>query len=164
MILLCKRLLRLRLGDKMILKWDCDNIYVNNDDKLCIFLLDMDTLSGGKKYHNSQTVCCLGLGRQSTCSFPTAKHCLSCRWRKLWKWGKRRVEGNEGDDESELAVSSKDEETFGGKKVNTMSILWKWFGYLRGDVAQIKMVCKICCLLVLKNEANVQDSQKLQFL
>lgn len=30
------------------------------------------------------------------------------------------------------------------KKDHTTSIIWKWFGYLESDEAQIKTVCNIC--------------------
>lgn len=43
----------------------------------------------------------------------------------------------------ELELSSIAEDIV-DKKGKTMSITWKWFGYLKSKKAQIKTVCKIC--------------------
>lgn len=56
-----------RLGNKSILIGDCDQIYVDNDDKA---LTAYHTT--GNKCNNSQSVCSFWLAPQSTTPFPTA--------------------------------------------------------------------------------------------
>lgn len=48
----------------------------------------------------------------------------------------------QSDGEGEELFSKTDE--IMDKKGYATSVIWKWFGYLKGDDAQTKTVCKIC--------------------
>ncbi|KAI2645384.1 E3 SUMO-protein ligase ZBED1 [Labeo rohita] len=53
------------------------------------------------------------------------------------------MSGSSDESESNLELLSKDVEIV-DKKGSTNSVIWKWFGYLKNDEAQIKTICKIC--------------------
>ena len=70
------------------------------------------------------------------------------------------MSGNEeqsgGEDEEELVLSTKTDEIV-DKKGHATSVIWKWFGYLKGDDAQTKAVCKICRRFVPTGTENMTN-------
>ncbi len=65
------------------------------------------------------------------------------------------MSGTSDESETNLELLSKDDEIF-NKKVSANSVIWKWFGYLKSDEAQIKTICKICRWFVKTKTGNTR--------
>ncbi len=66
------------------------------------------------------------------------------------------MSGTSNESETNLELLSKDDEIV-DKKGSTNSVIWKWFGYLKSDEAQIKTICKICRRFVKTKTGNTTN-------
>ncbi len=65
------------------------------------------------------------------------------------------MSGTSDESETNLELLSKDDEIV-DKKGSANSVIWKWFGYLKSDEAQIKTICKICRWFVKMKTGNTR--------
>ncbi len=65
------------------------------------------------------------------------------------------MSGTSDESETNLELLSKDDEIV-DKKGSANSVIWKWFGYLKSDEAQIKTICKICRWFVKTKPGNTR--------
>ncbi len=89
--------------------------------------------------------------------FPTVRTLRS----KLDTRTTKKMSGTSDESETNLELLSKDDEIV-DKKGSANSVIWKWFGYLKSDEAQIKTICKICRWFVKTKTGN--QGWKLTFL
>ncbi len=54
----------------------------------------------------------------------------------------KKMSGTSDESETNLELLSKDDEIV-DKKGSANSVIWKWFGYLKSDEAQIKTICNV---------------------
>lgn len=88
-------------------------------------------------------------------------HVSTQSYRTLQANSKRRqktpkMSGSSDESETNLGLSSTNDEIV-DKKGSTNSVIWKWFGYLKSDEAQIKTICKICRQFVKTKTGNTTN-------
>lgn len=66
------------------------------------------------------------------------------------------MSGTSDGSETNLKLLFKDDEIV-DKKGSTNSVIWKWFGFLKSDEAQIKTICKICRWFVKTKTGNTTN-------
>ncbi|KAF7214478.1 zinc finger BED domain-containing protein 1-like, partial [Nothobranchius furzeri] len=69
---------------------------------------------------------------------------------------KRGAEDSEVDPSHDSELSSGDEDIVQKKSYST-SVVWRWFGYLKSDVEQIKPTCKVCRRMVPSKTGNTTN-------
>ncbi len=83
--------------------------------------------------------------------FPTVRTLRS----KLNTRTTKKMSGTSDESETNLELLSKDDKIV-DKKGSANSVIWKWFGYLKSDEAQIKTICKICRWFVKTKTGNTR--------
>ncbi len=81
--------------------------------------------------------------------FPTVRTLRS----KLDTRTTKKMSGTSDESETNIELLSKDDEIVDNKG-SANSVIWKWFGYLKSDEAQIKTICKICRWFVKTKTGN----------
>ncbi len=137
-----------------------DKIYVDNDDKLWTLLLDMDwSKSQSHRRNMRQQPISVQRARQNTKSACTSKYkvnFLPHLAKQARHKNDKKMSGTSNESETNLELLSKDDEIV-DKKGSTNSVIWKWFGYLKSDEAQIKTICKICRRFVKTKTGNTTN-------